>query len=54
MRKSKKNRAIKNKTIKKGRTCIYTDEAKRLIKAIKQFTLKHETSNGFTKTVKRK
>ena len=36
MRKSKKNRAIKNKTIKKKSKCIYTDEAKRLIKVIKQ------------------
>ena len=42
MHKTKKNRNIKKKnikktTIKKRSKCIYTDEAKRIIKQIKEF-----------------
>jgi len=36
MRKSKKNRTTKNKTRKNRSKYIYTDEAKRLMKIIKQ------------------
>jgi len=61
MRKSKKNRTTKNKTRKNRSKYIYTDEAKRLMKIIKQLkkinktkTKNEATTLNFTKTMKKK
>ena len=59
MRKSKKNRTNKNKTIKnKSKSkCVYTDEARRLlkvIKALKKTKAKGKVPGSFTKTIKKK
>jgi hypothetical protein len=51
MRKSKKNRMIKNKTRKNRNKCVYTDEARRLIKIIKELKTINKKKN---KTSKRK
>jgi hypothetical protein len=57
MRKSKKNRAIKNKTIKKRNKCVYTDETKRIMKLIKELKkIKSKTNykipQVYNKTIK--
>jgi hypothetical protein len=59
MRKSRKNRAIKNKTIKKRSKCVYTDETRRLMKVIKELKkIKSKTNykipQVYTKTMKKK
>jgi hypothetical protein len=59
MRKSKKNRAIKNITIKKRNKCVYTDETKRIMKLIKELKkIKSKTNykipHVYNKTIKNK
>jgi hypothetical protein len=51
MRKSKKNRTTKNKTRKNRSKYIYTDEARRLMKIIKELKKINKTK---TKTMKKK
>lgn len=51
MRKSKKNRNIKNKTRKNRNKCVYTDETRRLIKLIKELKSINKKKN---KTIKKK
>ncbi len=56
--KTKSRKNLKNKTIKKRSKCVYTDEAKRLMKVIKQLKkikkTKYKIHNVFTKTMKKK
>lgn len=43
--KTKKNKNIKKRTIRKrNKTCVYTDEAKRLIKVLKMYKQKNKNT----------
>lgn len=53
MHKTKKNKANKKRTLKKRSKCVYTDEAKRIMKQIKLLKLKVDVVKKTNKTQKK-